>query len=148
MAWEEESVRECSGLLNNVILLDTVKDSWRWLLDPIHGYSIRGTYRFLTSDNEPTATGATNNVWDKLVPSKVSLFAWRLLQDRIPIKSNLVRCRILQPANNFCVGGCDNIETTFQLFIGCDVFGSVWYLVCHWLGISVVFSGSITDYFL
>jgi len=49
LAWEEESVQECSMLLLNIVLQDTVEDTWRWCLDPIHGYSVRGAYRFLTT---------------------------------------------------------------------------------------------------
>jgi len=47
-AWEE-SMREYSLLLHNIVLQDTVLDSWRWLLDPIHGYTVRGAYRFITT---------------------------------------------------------------------------------------------------
>lgn len=36
-------------LLHNIVLHDNVYNTWRWLLDPIHGYSVRGSYRFLTS---------------------------------------------------------------------------------------------------
>ena len=53
LAWEEGSVRECFVLLNNIILQDHIQDLWRWMLDPIHGYSVRGTYRFPTSAIEP-----------------------------------------------------------------------------------------------
>jgi len=134
--------------LNNVILQDNIQDSWRWLLDPIHGYSIRGTYRFLTSVDEPLVGGANNNVWHKLAPSKVSLFAWRLLQNRITTRSNLVRRHVLQSNDNLCVRGCGNIETANHLFIGCDLFGSVWSLVCHSLDISFVFPGLINDHYL
>lgn len=101
----------------------------------------------MTSADETVANGATTNVWHKLIPSKVSLFAWRLLQDRILIKSNLVRRRVLQPDDSLCVEGCDNIKIAVHLFNGWDVFGAVWYLVCHWLDISVVFPRSITDHF-
>ena len=118
MAWKGESVRESSALLNTVILQDNIQDSWRWLLDPMHGYSVRGTYRFLTSADESVISGAYNNVWHKLVLSKVSLFAWRLLQDRIPTRSNLMRRHVLQPNDNLCVGGCGNFETANHLFIG------------------------------
>jgi len=93
------------------------------------------------------AAGVPNDVWHKLVFSKVSMFAWRLLQDRIPTRSNLVRRHVLQPTNNVCVGGCGSSETVDHLFIGCDVFGRVWYSVCHWIGISCVFSGSVTDHY-
>jgi len=108
-AWEEESVRECASLLNNVILQENVQDHWRWLLDPIHGYSVCGTYRYLTTIDVQTADGLLNEVWHKLVPSKVSLFSWHLLQDRIPTRSNLVHRHVLQPNDNLCVGGCGSL---------------------------------------
>lgn len=55
LVWEEESVMECSALLNNVILQNNIQDSWKWLLDPIHGYSVRGTYRSPTSGDDLVA---------------------------------------------------------------------------------------------
>jgi len=33
-AWEEECLRECSVLLHNFVLKESVSDKWRWLLDP------------------------------------------------------------------------------------------------------------------
>jgi hypothetical protein len=103
MAWEEDSVRECASLLNNVILQENIHDQWRWLLGSIHGYSVSETYRFLTDTYDQVAVGILNDVWHKLIPTKVSLFVWRLLQDRIPTKSNLVRRHVLQPIDNLCV---------------------------------------------
>jgi len=140
-------LRECSALLVNVVLQDNIHDSWRWLLDPAHGYVVSGVYRYLTSSDESMPVGAYNNVWHKLVPSKVSLFTWRLLQDRIPTRSNLVSRHVIQPIDNLCVGGCGDIETADHLFIGCNLFGSVWYLICLWLDISFVCPGSMEDHF-
>ena len=141
-------MRECVALLNNVILQVNIQDSWKWLLDPIHSYSVRGTHRFLTSTDEPMIGVVDNNVWHKLVPSKVSIFAWRLLQNRIPTRSNLVRIHALQPDNNMCVSGCDIIETADHLFVGCNFFRRVWSLICHWLGISFVCPRWIKDHFI
>jgi len=87
------------------------------------------------------------DVWHKLVPTKVSLFSWRLLQDRIPTRSNLVRWHVLQPNDNFCVGGCGLTETTDHLFLGCGFFERVWFLVYHWLGVSFVSLGYIKDHY-
>ena len=67
----------------------------------IHGYSVRGTYRFLTSFEEPMNKGANFMVWHKSVPSKASLFTCRLLQDKIPTKTNLERRGVLQPMDNY-----------------------------------------------
>jgi len=143
---------ECQGvwafLLHHVVLQDDIQDHWRWLIDPIHGYTVRGTYRFLTSSDDYMERSTVSNVWHKLVPSKVSLFAWRLLQNRIPTKSNLVHRRVLQPNVNLCVGGYGFIETADHLFLRCDLFGSVWGLVCQWLGVSHVSPSSIPEHFL
>lgn len=62
LAWEEECVRECSSLLHNVTLQEHVSDSWRWLLEPIQGYSMRGKYHFLTAPDEVLASNGIHNV--------------------------------------------------------------------------------------
>lgn len=144
---KKESVRECYALLNNIVLQDHIHDKWKWLLGPIQGYSVRGTYHFLTLADKPMDRGLIHNVWYKQVPSKVSLFPWRLLRDRIPTKNNLVRRCVLQPNDNLCVGGCGLIETAYHLFIICDIFRSIWYLVWQWFAITSVSSGTICDHY-
>jgi len=52
-AWEEESVTECSILMHDVVLQANVHDRWRWLIDPAHGYSVKGTYQFLRTMDNP-----------------------------------------------------------------------------------------------
>lgn len=89
-AWEkEESVRECSILLHNVILQDTVHDTWRGLSDPIHRYTVQGAYRFITTTEDMVVMSLVDDIWHKHVPLKVSLFVWRFLRNRIPTKDNL-----------------------------------------------------------
>ena len=61
LAWKEESVRECYVLLSNIVLQDTVDDTWRWLLDPIHGYSVGGTYCFLATSGESVDRSQVSN---------------------------------------------------------------------------------------
>jgi len=39
---EDDLVEECCYLLDNIILHDSVKDSWFWKLDVVHGYSVKG----------------------------------------------------------------------------------------------------------
>ena len=50
--WDEESVRECSILLYNTVLQDNVHDAWCWLLDLIHGYSVKGAYHYLATTDD------------------------------------------------------------------------------------------------
>jgi len=148
LAWEEESVGECSVMLLNVVLHDIVHDTWRWLLDHIHGYSVRGAYHFLTTSGSTVDRHLVDDVWHKLIPSKVSVFVWRLLRDRLPTKDDLARRRIIQATDTACPTACGMLETAKHLFLDCGTFGSIWSLVFHWLGISSVIGGELRHHFL
>ena len=130
LVWEEESVRECSFLLHNIVLQDTVSDNWRWLLDPIHGYSVREAYRFITHSGDMVDRTFVDDVWHRHIPSKVSLLIWRLLRNRLS-KDNLVRRGVLH-ANDITCGAarCDSNETASHLFLRfdnyCEVWSNVW----------------------
>jgi len=128
---KEYMVRECVSLLNNIVLQENIKDQWRWLLDLIHGYSVSGTYCFLTDTDDQVAASLLTDVWHKLVPTKVSMFVWSLLQDRISTKSNLVRRHVLQSTDNLCC---------WLWFIWDDILSIRWM----WLGWEcLVFSLSV-----
>jgi len=133
LAWEEESVSDCAILLHNIVLQGSVLDRWRWLLDPINGYSVKGTHHFLTMADTPMKRGLFDDVWHRQVPLKVSLFAWRLLRNRLPTKDNLVRRQILHIDDNVCMIGCGTMETADHFLFTCDTFGRVWFLVMQWL---------------
>jgi len=147
LAWAEESVGECLVLLLNLVLQENVEDTWRWLLDPIHGYSVRRAYHFLTTSTDSVNGPQVVDVWHQYIPSKVSVFVWRLLRNKLPTKDNLVWRRILSQEDAICVFGCGSQETVTHLFLGCDVFGSLWSLVWHWLWISSVSSGELFQHF-
>lgn len=42
-----------------------VHDRWKWLLDPIQGYSMRGAYHFLVSADAPLDWEHIDDVWHK-----------------------------------------------------------------------------------
>jgi len=118
LAWEEESVRECSVLLHNIVLQENVHDAWRWVLDPIHGYSVQGAYRVLTTSSEMVDRTLVDDIWHKHIPSKVSLFVWCLLRNKLSTKDNLVRRRVLHQDDVACVSGCEignNSTSVFSL---------------------------------
>ncbi|GAU12613.1 hypothetical protein TSUD_132230 [Trifolium subterraneum] len=81
--WEEEELRECQILLSTLSLQVHSSDSWQWQPDPGTGYSVRGAYHLLTSQDSVTLDDAAGLIWHPQVPLKVSIFAWRLLQDSI-----------------------------------------------------------------
>jgi len=148
LAWEEESVRECSVLLHNIVLQDEVNDTWRWLLDNSGGYTVKGAYTFITTTGEPLNRSPVLDVWHKQIPSKVSVFAWGLFQKRLPTKDNLMHMHVIQPENAVCALGCGQQETTNHLFLDCNIFSSLWYQVWHWLDISSTMPSDINHYYL
>ena len=147
LAWEEETVVDCVGLLADFVLQENTIDRWRWILDPINGYSVRGTYQYLTSPALPVERGLSDMVWLKHVPLKVSVLVWQLLQNKLPTKDNLVRRMVLQHADTACVGGCSCMESAVHLFLYCDIFGSLWHLIYQWVGISFIPPASVADHF-
>jgi len=138
LAWEEESVLECSSLLCDIVLQVSTLDRWRWVLDHFSGYSVKGTYKYLTLPTTPVETGLYDAAWVKHVPLKVSVFVWCLLRNRLPTKDNLLRRRALHQDDIICVGGCGCQETSHHLFIRCDIFGGLWHRIYQWLDISFI----------
>jgi len=91
---------------------------------------------------------AQDLVWHPRVPLKVSIFAWRLLRDRLPTKLNLQNRGIITNADISCVSGCGHDESVDHLFLLCNSFGVIWYQVRSWLGFSGVDHQNIGAHFI
>ncbi|XP_024636402.1 uncharacterized protein [Medicago truncatula] len=118
-AWEELLLEECRALLFDISLVPNVSDTWEWLPDTAERYS---------------------------VPLKVSVFAWRLIRDRLPTKANLATRGVISANDIFCVSGCGHVETADHLFLSCNTFASLWQQVRDWMGILGVDPIIITDH--
>ena len=138
---------ECIILLRSVSLQFNVTNTWRWQLDHSAGYIVSSAYQLLTSQDNPQVDRAEALVWHKHVPLKVSIFAWRLLWNRLPTRTNLVHRGILSGAVAGCLSGCGDIETSQHLFISCDFYGTLWHKVRSWLGVSGPDPLNVSDHF-
>jgi len=147
-AWEDETMRECSVLLHNIVLQVNVYDTWRWLLDPVLGYSVRGTYHYFTKIVGTMDRSRVDDVWLKQTPSKVSLLVWHLLRNRLPAKDNLAQQGVLASTDMACSAGRDTTETITHLFLHCTISSDLWSKVQNWLGISLVLSGDMRQHFI
>ena len=94
----------------------------------------------------PPPDATANLAWHKQVPHKVSIVAWRLLQDRLPTKINLQRRGIAQVTDTRCVSGCGKEETTSHLFLHCHVFGAIWQHIRSWIGVSGADTDNVPDH--
>jgi hypothetical protein len=78
----------------------------------------------------------------------VAVCVWRLLRNRLPIKDNLVRHRVITIEDQLCTSGCHEPESTSHLVLHCDFFGSLWLLFRAWLGFSLVDPVDIQDHYV
>jgi hypothetical protein len=140
-------LRECVTLLCSVSLQRDVTDYWRWELDPAEGYTVRGAYHLLAAQDTSLVDNTTELIWHKQVPLEVSVFAWRLLRDRLPTRSNLLNCGIITGDAASCMAGCPNLETSQHLFLSCGFHCSLWQVVRSWLGVSGPDPHSISEQF-
>jgi hypothetical protein len=71
-----------------------------------------------------------------VVPLKIYLFGWRLLQNKLSTKDNLIRRGCIQVNSGFfflkkkvnssiCTIGCGKEKNADILFWGCDLFGTL-----------------------
>lgn len=88
---------------------------------------------------ENTKKVVFESVWKSPAPSKVVVFSWQLLLNRIPTKDNLLRRRILAPVSLGRCEFCDQVgETAAHLFLHCEWMFKVWSKVGGWLGINFI----------
>jgi hypothetical protein len=146
--WEEDLLTKCRLLLSDVSLQPLSYDVWQWLLDPSGGYSVRGVYDMLTTQENTQVLRNNDLIWHKQVPLKVSIFAWRLIRDRLPTKTNLALCGVIDTEACQCVSGCGQVEDAHHLFLLCPCFGSLWPLVRSWIGFDGVDHDDIADHFM
>ncbi|PNX56781.1 70 kDa peptidyl-prolyl isomerase [Trifolium pratense] len=120
----------------------------RWQPDLDIGDTVRDVYQLLMDQDTITLDIAVGLIWHSQVPLKVSIFAWRLLRDRLPTRANMVSRSILSPEAHFCFSGYGDVESAQHLFLSCSTFGGLWSLVSSWIGSSSETAQTLSDHFV
>jgi len=151
--WEEGLVHNLLELIEGWEKVEEV-DFWWWKLEEEGNFSVSSSYVSLESlmlHQEPlerTKKVVFDLVWKSPAPSKVVVFSWQLLLNRIPTKVNLLSRRILAPVS---LGRCEfceqAAETATHLFLHCDWTFKVWSKVGGWLGINFITPQSLFQHF-
>ncbi|XP_058726751.1 uncharacterized protein LOC131598139 [Vicia villosa] len=122
-------------------------DNFVWPLNEDGVFNVSSCYKKLMQGRadrvaEPRRMGARSLeaaqiLWELRMPSKVKIFGWRLIQDRLATKSQLIKRGILEQNDAACcVFGCSQIEDIQHLFINCAVLRRLWGSIYDWLGIA------------
>jgi hypothetical protein len=101
--WEKEHLMEMMGLLGEANLT-RVADSWISNIGDVdEGYAVKEGYGFLSDNFLPPSELNDSNclvmkrLWDRMAPSKVIIFTWQLMFQRLPTRVNLSRIGVLTP---------------------------------------------------
>jgi len=130
-------------------------DAWSWNLDTSRVYSVKSVYAHLSCGVSEASSPNQNlvhviaRVWKSKAPSKVTSFAWQLLQDRLPTRLNLVRRSIIvDPGSVVCAFHGVVEESVEHIFFSrCVVVVPIWYFIARWLGWSFVPHSTILSHF-
>jgi hypothetical protein len=110
-------------------------------LSPDDRFSMKSAYLALLKGLPPAGApegevlAAVSSVWKSWAPSKVIVFSWQVLLDRIPSRQNLLRQGVpLLEGGLGCAFCVAPTESTMHLFLSCPSSLPVWYQVSRWLG--------------
>lgn len=107
---------------------------------------------FLTAENvqvRDDVAAACKRIWKNDAPSKVLIFTWRVLLERVATRDALSRRGILHSQNDLCCVLCfrEN-ESVEHLFLACNVVKSIWSQVFSWMGVPIVEPEDVISHFV
>ncbi|KAL5167040.1 putative ribonuclease H protein [Glycine soja] len=123
-------------------------DSWVWAADTSGIYSTRSAYStFWEEAAVENLHECFEDLWKIKIPSKIAVFTWRMLWDRLPTKSNL-RARQVQILDMTCPF-CRRVEeNASHIFIHCIKIQPIWWETMSWINLKGAHPWSIKDHFM
>lgn len=116
-------------------------NKWWWHHSKDGIYSVSSAYSFLLCQKIPSdlhespMDQALHLVWCSLAPSKVCVFSWKLLQDQIPTREDLLKRAIpLVLGSILCPFRSVATKTSSRLFVTYEMVVLVLYRIFRWLG--------------
>ncbi|GAU48842.1 hypothetical protein TSUD_186170 [Trifolium subterraneum] len=134
--------------------ISTTDDSWYWKHDGSGYYSVKSTFLALSrsTTNEVILSVEEQRllpkVWKTWAPSKVAVFSWQLLQDRLPTRQNLWHWGVIGDVSaSMCVLCGSGPESDDHLFDSCNQISPILHSILRWLGVELVPSLGRLEFF-
>ncbi|XP_058725465.1 uncharacterized protein LOC131596740 [Vicia villosa] len=147
---ETEDGTAAAQLNQLVILLASVQpcrlieDSFVWWRNP-SGFTVSNAYDtiLLLDLPHPPLENSLSSIfsclWKTKVPSRIHLFGWRLIWNRLPTKAELAKRGILVEAQLLKCPLCNRVDEDLDhLFLHCHYTRTWWTELYSWLGIDEV----------
>lgn len=139
---EEE---ELLNLLAGVLPKQSNEDRRIWIHNRAEGYTPFEAYQLMQPDFNLLDSTSCKRLWNKLIPSKVSVFGWRLLLNRLPTKDQLLLQDSIQPSMSSCPLYEKDPELIDHLFVACTNSRIIWLWLSQWWGIQTAQPNSIRE---
>ncbi|PNX85822.1 ribonuclease H, partial [Trifolium pratense] len=136
---DDQSILDLQGLFAGFSLQLSNSDKWRWLPDVNGLFSVKSCYSCLLSlkqvvNLDAKVLDAIQRLWGTDIPSKIKIFGWRLLLNKLPTRAALNRRGILTNPHDLPCAFCfQQIEDDTHLFFSCRFSKEVWRNVLLWL---------------
>jgi len=98
-------------------------------------YSVKSGYHAIKqweeqSRSNPESSSSTNDtawqkLWNQNIPPKYAQLVWRILNNGLPVKANLVKRGVR--SDPMCPRCGDNFETIYHAFMECDWSKHAWF---------------------
>ncbi|GJR14954.1 RNA-directed DNA polymerase, eukaryota, reverse transcriptase zinc-binding domain protein [Tanacetum coccineum] len=131
-------------LTNNGSMSPYLPPGWECTIDTSRRFSVKGMRSFITSMSHSISSTAT--LWNKVVPLKININTWRVLNGRMATRANLDR-RGVDLDSVRCPICDDAVETEKHLFVDCKIARDTWINVLNWWRIPITTFQSVQDVF-
>jgi hypothetical protein len=145
---------ELYALLAQVHPGSVSSDRRKWIPHAAGVFTVKSTYthllyRYGSEQIESSLEQALKKLWNANVPSKVGIFGWRLLLDKLPTRDALFRKGIITNSVDSCCAFClSEVEDIHHVFFNCSVVASVWENIYKWMGVNPIGYNSILQHFV
>ncbi|XP_058733344.1 uncharacterized protein LOC131604950 [Vicia villosa] len=112
-------INEIGEKIQNITLASGRRDSWNWCSGQ---YSVKEAYEILMARTPSDGETNYSEAWNRFIPLKVAVLVWRLFQNKIASKDNLVKRGVLNQTQSDCPYGCAVTENASHIFFECIFF--------------------------
>ena len=126
--------------IEGITISPDLNDQWRWAAEPNGSYSRES----VLGEGQD---GGYKELWKLRVPSKVAIFAWRLLKDRLPTRGNLKKKRV-ELQEYLCPFCRSAEESASHLFFQCSKIIPLWWEAASWVNLAGVFPHQPRHHFI
>jgi hypothetical protein len=141
---EQNHLEALKVLLLDFTFIPNAVDRWRWMTGTMGLFSVRSCYSLLSESMaaeviDVNVLAAVKKLWKIDIPSKVLVFGWRLLLERLPTRSALNHRGILHHSQDLSCAFCSQqAEDIDHLFFICSFSKSVWVQISNWVGKNIL----------